>query len=157
MAELRYEAPLATFDLDEWNEFLDFQTTGDEDGTLCGVVQNDNSPLTDGGQRLTGAPTGRGATESRKDGGGSAVDAFDDESFSGSLEDLVNTFDERITKCFKNYNDQVDAFAPVQVRSEDDVIATDSQLVDYFLLLDDDGEFIGVHIVEIKTIRLIEK
>jgi len=113
--ELRYEAPLATFDMDEWNEFLDLQTTG---GTISGEL-NDNIPPSD--PRLT---AGSSTTSGRC---GPAVDAFDDESFSGSLEDLVNTFDERITKCFKNYNDHVESFAPVQVRTEEEVIASDSQ------------------------------
>ena len=116
MAELRYEAPLATFDVDEWNEFLDQQSTGGGMTTL--TPPNDNSPL----GALPRHDGGRG-------GGtlASAVDAFDDETgFSGSLEDLVNTFDARITKCFKNYNDQVDAFAPVQVRADNETGAGDS-------------------------------
>jgi hypothetical protein len=44
------------------------------------------------------------------------------ETFSGSLEDLVNTFDEKITKCFRNYDENVSNLAPVQVRSQEDVI-----------------------------------
>jgi len=35
--------------------------------------------------------------------GGDNVDNFT-ETFGGSLEDLVNTFDEKITKCFGNFN-----------------------------------------------------
>ncbi|CAG2118810.1 unnamed protein product, partial [Medioppia subpectinata] len=42
--------------------------------------------------------------------------------FSGSLEDLVNTFDEKIVKCFRNYDENVSNLAPVQVRSQEDVI-----------------------------------
>lgn len=44
------------------------------------------------------------------------------ETFSGSLEDLVNTFDEKITKCFRNYDENVSNLAPVQVRTQEDVI-----------------------------------
>ena len=34
---------------------------------------------------------------------------------SGSLEDLVATFDEKLTVCFGDYKEQVDKIAPVQV------------------------------------------
>lgn len=44
------------------------------------------------------------------------------ETFSGSLEDLVNTFDEKITKCFGNYEESVEKFAPVQVRSQEEIM-----------------------------------
>jgi len=76
-AELRYEAPLATFDGDEWTEFL-----------LDAPPDNNHfrSPVDD----VTSG------------GGGEFV-----ETWSGSLEDLVNTFDARITACFRNYNEHV--------------------------------------------------
>ncbi|KAF7274798.1 hypothetical protein GWI33_012534, partial [Rhynchophorus ferrugineus] len=44
------------------------------------------------------------------------------ETFSGSLEDLVNTFDEKITKCFGNYDESVEKLAPVQVRSQEEIM-----------------------------------
>uniref|UniRef100_A0A182IYB7 Fasciculation and elongation protein zeta-2 n=1 Tax=Anopheles atroparvus TaxID=41427 RepID=A0A182IYB7_ANOAO len=44
------------------------------------------------------------------------------EAFTGSLEDLVNTFDEKITKCFGNYEQSVEELAPVQVRSQEDIM-----------------------------------
>lgn len=52
------------------------------------------------------------------------VDATDNfgEAFGGSLEDLVNTFDEKITKCFGNFEENVEALAPVQVRSQDEIM-----------------------------------
>ena len=37
------------------------------------------------------------------------------DSVSGSLEDLVTSFDEKITMCFRDYQEQVDKIAPVQV------------------------------------------
>ena len=43
------------------------------------------------------------------------VDNFT-ENFSGSLEDLVSTFDEKITKCFSNFDETTERIAPVQVR-----------------------------------------
>ena len=36
-------------------------------------------------------------------------------SNSGSLEDLVNSFDEKLTAVLQNYHEQVDKIAPVQV------------------------------------------
>lgn len=50
-----------------------------------------------------------------------SVDNFT-ETFGGSLEDLVNTFDERITKCFGNYEENVEELAPVQVRSQEEIM-----------------------------------
>lgn len=44
------------------------------------------------------------------------------EGFSGSLEDLVNTFDEKITKCFCNYDESVETLAPVQVRTQEEIM-----------------------------------
>ena len=101
MAELQFEAPLAKFDGDEWNEFHDFQTSAD--------LENSNST------HFTGMTSDK--TES------SVVDNFN-ETFSGSLEDLVNTFDEKITKCFHpdNYEESLEKLAPVQIRSQEDIM-----------------------------------
>ncbi|XP_030568932.1 fasciculation and elongation protein zeta-2 [Drosophila novamexicana] len=53
--------------------------------------------------------------------GADNVDNFT-ETFGGSLEDLVNTFDEKITKCFGNYEENVEELAPVQVRSQEEIM-----------------------------------
>ncbi len=37
------------------------------------------------------------------------------DSVTGSLEDLVSSFDEKLTQCFHDYQEQVDKIAPVQV------------------------------------------
>lgn len=50
------------------------------------------------------------------------------EAFTGSLEDLVNTFDEKITKCFGNYEQSVEDLAPVQVRTQEEIM-NECQLV----------------------------
>ena len=42
--------------------------------------------------------------------------------FSGSLEDLVHTFDQKIISCFRDYDEEVEAFAPVQVLSQDEIL-----------------------------------
>jgi len=44
------------------------------------------------------------------------------ETFSGSLEDLVNTFDEKITKCFCNYDENTEKLAPVQMRTQEELM-----------------------------------
>ncbi len=37
------------------------------------------------------------------------------DSVTGSLEDLVNSFDEKLTKVFHDYQENVNKIAPVQV------------------------------------------
>uniref|UniRef100_A0A914WB05 Uncharacterized protein n=1 Tax=Plectus sambesii TaxID=2011161 RepID=A0A914WB05_9BILA len=54
---------------------------------------------------------------------------FGEETFGGSLEDLVENFDEKITHCFKNLNEATDDVAPVQMRSQDEIMS-ESQCVD---------------------------
>ena len=41
---------------------------------------------------------------------------------SGSLEDLVSNFDEKLTVCFGDFTEQVDKIAPVQVRSQEEIM-----------------------------------
>lgn len=41
---------------------------------------------------------------------------------SCSLEDLVNSFDEKVKSCLRNYDECVENIAPVQVRSHEEVI-----------------------------------
>ena len=58
-------------------------------------------------------------------GSGSEVSSVADnftETFSGSLEDLVNTFDDKITRCFCNYDESVEKLAPVQVRTQEEIM-----------------------------------
>ena len=97
MAELRFEAPLAAFDGDEWNDFHDHETSED--------LRNSNVQANkDLGKETT-----------------SEADNFN-ETFSGSLEDLVNTFDEKIKHCFKDYGDETETFAPVQIRTQEEIM-----------------------------------
>lgn len=68
-----------------------------------------------------------------EDFGDDSIDAMDqsgnnfNENLYGSLEDLVNTFDEKITMCFRNYEEKVEKFAPVQFRSHEEIV-NDCQL-----------------------------
>ena len=57
----------------------------------------------------------------RRETTGNDMETFS-ESISGSLEDLVNTFDEKITKCFVNYDEETEKIAPVQIRSQEEFI-----------------------------------
>lgn len=44
------------------------------------------------------------------------------ETFSGSLEDLVHTFDDKITRCFCDYEESVEKLAPVQIRTQEEIM-----------------------------------
>ncbi|VDN91489.1 unnamed protein product [Brugia pahangi] len=48
---------------------------------------------------------------------------FDAENLSGSLEDLVGTFDQKISHCFKDLNKATEEIAPIQVRSQDEIMS----------------------------------
>lgn len=113
MAELQFEAPLANFDGEEWNEFHDLQALGD--------IENCNEDL--GRRRPTNflQSTRNSSEEGSGPGSHCGAETSFNETFSGSLEDLVNNFDEKVTKCFRNYDEHVEEIAPVQMRSADEV------------------------------------
>ncbi|XP_071440639.1 fasciculation and elongation protein zeta-2 [Hetaerina americana] len=157
MAELKFEAPLAQFESEEWGvEFSDFQSTQDARNSN----KDANGSLTNGLQQIPSMTAASNALQmdtaacvvnstaavvdnaasalrasSPKMGNGelgaenplaavasaTAEDNFT-ETFSGSLEDLVNTFDDKITKCFCNYEESVEKLAPVQVRSQEEIM-----------------------------------
>lgn len=100
MAELQFEAPLAKFENEDWNDYNEFQCATD--------IENSNKDC-----------------ERRRDmntnDNGSAENFV--ETFSGSLEDLVHTFDEKITKCFRNFEENVDKIAPVQIRTQEEIMS----------------------------------
>lgn len=105
MAELRFEAPLATFDMDEWNEFVE------EGGPVpCDVKQADSVTC------CSQSSISNSISDDNKED-------FENENLSGSLEDLVNTFDAKIIKCFKNFSEQSEAIAPIQSRGEQELLA----------------------------------
>lgn len=135
MAELKFEAPLAQFeDSDEWSGPVD--TLNNNNSSL---IQNKTATVTTGSQKeetdnemaLLGdivKEVGQekdevmnmlnaGATMTNR-----SVENFT-EMTSGSLEDLVNTFDEKITKCFGNYEQSVEQLAPVQMRSQEEIMS----------------------------------
>ncbi|XP_076317138.1 fasciculation and elongation protein zeta-2-like [Tachypleus tridentatus] len=95
MAELRIEAPLAK--TEDYFDFSELQSSEDFENynknTFSSPETVDNS-----------------FAENFKD------------TFSDSLEDLVNTFDDKITKCFYNYDEKVEKYAPVQVRTQEEIM-----------------------------------
>lgn len=144
MAELKFEAPLAKFEeTDEWGP-TDYQSNTTNatqlkaalsDAINLNLKENDSLYLLEEAIKDNCKPTSdptystvesfREAYNTNnmmtKDGGGGNTDNFA-ETFSGSLEDLVNTFDEKITKCFGNYEQSVEELAPVQVRSQEEIM-----------------------------------
>ena len=48
---------------------------------------------------------------------------FSEEMVGGSLEDLVEHFDEKISNCFKNLDQGTDDVAPVQLRTHDEIMS----------------------------------
>lgn len=149
MAELKFEAPLAKFEeTDEWGP-VDYQSSNAtlkaaiSDALNLNIKENENLYLLEEaikdncnsndvkkvgcGDAAAVAPTKTGTIKdslncnnvTTKDN--NTIDNFAD-AFSGSLEDLVNTFDEKITKCFGNYEQSVEELAPVQVRSQEEIM-----------------------------------
>ncbi|XP_023341553.1 fasciculation and elongation protein zeta-2 [Eurytemora carolleeae] len=94
--ELNVNVPLATVDSDseEFEGFSEFSLAGGEQKSSN--VSPENGVLNLGGGGM--------------------------DSMTGSLEDLVSTFDEKLTMCFADYQEQVDKIAPVQVRSQEEIM-----------------------------------
>ncbi|XP_065160377.1 fasciculation and elongation protein zeta-2 [Atheta coriaria] len=144
MAELKFEAPLAQFEeADDWSA-SDYPNNGStttsiklnevdninhlnnkRNKDINDVLLNDfneDALLNDNMEILPGAHTlSLGKNKVAENGPNNVSDNFT-ETFSGSLEDLVNTFDDKITKCFGNYEESVEKLAPVQVRTQEEIM-----------------------------------
>lgn len=139
MAELKFEAPLAQFEeADDWGS-IEFQSnTNIKNENALNNINLNNIHLTDAevndvfaqnedifiSDKLDNCATPKSGHNVILPPNGvdtSVADNFT-ETFSGSLEDLVNTFDEKITKCFGNYEENVEILAPVQVRSQEEIM-----------------------------------
>ena len=101
MAELRFEAPLAVIDNEEWTEYQDAQNVNMDDADVQSVVSSS----------VVNTPVSNISSENFK------------EECASSLEDLVNSFDEKISNCFCNFEEQSEKIAPVQIRSHDDLVS----------------------------------
>lgn len=145
MAELKFEAPLAKFEeTDEWGP-VDYQSSNAtlkaaiSDALNLNLKENDNLYLLeeaikgscnntnnkDNNNKNDEKSVATAATDLKSDAlNRNLKDTMDNfaEAFTGSLEDLVNTFDEKITKCFGNYEQSVEELAPVQVRSQEEIM-----------------------------------
>ncbi|XP_063625416.1 fasciculation and elongation protein zeta-2 [Cydia splendana] len=124
MAELEFEAPLAQIeDADDCLSTADYphKTINGNDIHINNIknlseiikMKTDSNKINDNDE-----PKPVKCKDNMQNGEG---DNFT-ETFSGSLEDLVNTFDEKITKCFGNYEESVEKLAPVQVRSQEEIM-----------------------------------
>ncbi|KAF6211825.1 hypothetical protein GE061_012340 [Apolygus lucorum] len=120
MAELQFEAPLAKLeDAEDWGQVPEMTGKPSTENIIEDVNLNnlknvqdvDNSPPLLK-QCLCSVETSNVTAD---------ADNFT-ETFSGSLEDLVNTFDDKITRCFCNYDESVEKLAPVQVRSQEEIM-----------------------------------
>lgn len=131
MAELKFEAPLAQFEeTDEWGS-TEFQSANiKNENELNNINLNrKNKEINDilydfQEDILNNSNTENLQTKQKillKNGDNTVADNFT-ETFSGSLEDLVNTFDEKITKCFGNYEESVEKLAPVQIRTQEEIM-----------------------------------
>lgn len=143
MAELKFQAPLAKFEeTDEWGP-VDFQSSNAtlkaalSDALNLNIKGADNNLYrleealksncktfdankndADHNKQRANELDSLNCNNLMKD----TMDNFGLDAFSGSLEDLVNTFDEKITKCFGNYEQSVEELAPVQVRSQEEIM-----------------------------------
>lgn len=146
MAELKFEAPLAQFEeSDEWTKTMDDESpvqqapaAAKHRGKQRGDAERlDNVP--GGGCWAPQEPVGKSSPSpssssctqcgANNNGGATAevqiaaadADNFG-ETFSGSLEDLVHTFDDKITRCFCDYEESVEKLAPVQIRTQEEIM-----------------------------------
>lgn len=132
MAELKFEAPLAQLEEDEWGT-VDYQSvtaTTDSLNYLNNLKENlltidDNKLNNNNNDTIENLKMN--ATNSINNNNINKIITKDNidnfnEAFTGSLEDLVNTFDEKITKCFGNYEQSVEEIAPIQVRSQEEIM-----------------------------------
>ncbi|KAG5865138.1 hypothetical protein JTB14_015067 [Gonioctena quinquepunctata] len=129
MAELKFEAPLAQFEeTDEWGS-TEFQTANMKNENDINNInykkkQDINDVLNDFNEDILNNSLPKGIPQKiiMKNGEVPSVADNFTETFSGSLEDLVNTFDDKITKCFGNYEESVEKLAPVQVRTQEEIM-----------------------------------
>ncbi|XP_015787650.1 fasciculation and elongation protein zeta-2 [Tetranychus urticae] len=125
MSELKCEAPLAAGE--DWPDFIDYQGFNNKNNQDIDYepseieLENNRRNQANSGTNCKSLPASIDDVDS------GFLETNFKETISGSLEDLVNTFDEKITKCFHDYEESVEKLAPVQVRAQEDII-NDSQM-----------------------------
>ncbi|XP_013135386.1 PREDICTED: fasciculation and elongation protein zeta-1 [Papilio polytes] len=126
MAELEFEAPLAQIeDADDCLTSVDYpqKTINGNDIHLNNInnLKSEMTKMKTDSNKINDNDVSR-VVKCKQDNMQNVEGDNFTETFSGSLEDLVNTFDEKITKCFGNYEESVEKFAPVQVRSQEEIM-----------------------------------
>ncbi|XP_068628244.1 fasciculation and elongation protein zeta-2 [Battus philenor] len=126
MAELEFEAPLAQIeDADDCLTSIDYpqKTINGNDIHLNNInnMKSEMNKMKTDSNKINDNDESR-LVKCKQDNMQNVEGDNFTETFSGSLEDLVNTFDEKITKCFGNYEESVEKFAPVQVRSQEEIM-----------------------------------
>lgn len=140
MAELKFEAPLAQFEeSDEWTKMMDDESPVQPVKIYHGQPTTGGMPDTEQLDNMMFAATIKDQQESANKSslsctqcgannnnvGGLEMTGDSDnfgETFSGSLEDLVHTFDDKITRCFCDYEESVEKLAPVQIRTQEEIM-----------------------------------
>ncbi|KAE9544498.1 hypothetical protein AGLY_000039, partial [Aphis glycines] len=147
MAELKFEAPLAQFEeSDEWTKIMDDDSPlqsakhnlhihhhqqGNSQPTTGGSVRNENEEQLDNmlsNSSRAQEPVNKSCTQCGANNNNIGVEVTTSdtdnfgETFSGSLEDLVHTFDDKITRCFCDYEESVEKLAPVQIRTQEEIM-----------------------------------
>ncbi|KAK0171633.1 hypothetical protein PV328_005063 [Microctonus aethiopoides] len=113
IAELKFEAPLARFEEEDTASLKNMNLLTEHllDVNYGENCNANNEPTITSISQMT---TNENGTDILQEGTFSP--------FSGSLEDLVNTFDEKITSCFRDYATDVETLAPVQVRTQEEIM-----------------------------------
>ncbi len=88
------------------------------------MTSNDSSSTSGDGKRSDDVTTTNIDDElnNTQRGQNSDRESFGDEALSGSLENLVETFDAKINHCFKNLDETTQEMAPVQIRTQDEIM-----------------------------------
>lgn len=115
MEELKFEAPLAQF---ESEDMADLCSELDMKLTTHGQLNRKDLEIL---QKCLDADNNDVSTTYLGNNFEPTSGNFN-ETFSGSLEDLVNTFDDKITKCFRNYDETTEKLAPVQMRTQEELM-----------------------------------
>jgi len=112
--ELKVDVPLAAVESD--GEDDEQGSRNRRHRSASAARRSGSSAATSRSRTSSAAPPG---SHTRLDPADAAAAA---ESVTGSLEDLVNSFDEKLTQCFKDYQEQVEKIAPVQVRTQEEIM-----------------------------------
>jgi hypothetical protein len=121
MLDEELSAPIANnADLEDWLDFI--MTNNDSNETKLNSNFNNNNSNQSTSTNTTNSTNFNKNRNNNKNS--NLTDCID---MCNSLEDLVKTFDQNVKVCLTNYKDiDVGQMAPVQVRSQEDII-NDSQ------------------------------